>query len=123
MKKILITGANSYVGTNVEKWLGNASLGTYQADTVSVRGEAWKDLSFSEYDVVFHVAGIAHVSANPKMKDLYFAVNRDLTLEVAKKAKEDGVKYEEPMSLDEWVDAADKKLYIGKKSGKNRMVP
>ncbi len=32
-------------------------------------------------------------------------------------------KYEEPMSLDEWVDAADKKLYIGKKSGKNRMVP
>lgn len=31
-------------------------------------------------------------------------------------------KYEEGMSLDEWVDAADKKLYIGKKSGKNRMV-
>jgi len=31
-------------------------------------------------------------------------------------------KYEEGMSLDEWVDTADKKLYIGKKSGKNRMV-
>ena len=66
---------------------GIASLGTYQADTVSVRGEAWKDLSFSEYDVVFHVAGIAHVSANPKMKDLYFAVNRGFNLGSGKKGK------------------------------------
>lgn len=31
-------------------------------------------------------------------------------------------KYEEGMSLNEWVDTADKKLYTGKKSGKNRMV-
>ena len=38
------------------------------------------------------MAGIAHVSTNPKLKDLYYRVNRDLAIETAKKAKEDGVK-------------------------------
>ena len=38
------------------------------------------------------MAGIAHVSTEPKMKDLYYKVNRDLTIEVAKKAKTEGVK-------------------------------
>lgn len=38
------------------------------------------------------MAGIAHVSADPKLKDMYFAVNRDLTIAAAKKAKEDGAK-------------------------------
>ena len=31
-------------------------------------------------------------------------------------------KYEEGLTIDQWVDLADKKLYIGKKSGKNRLV-
>jgi len=38
------------------------------------------------------VAGIAHISSNPKMEDLYYSVNRDLTIETAKKAKLNGVK-------------------------------
>src|SRR5699024_7629467 len=38
------------------------------------------------------VAGIAHNSSNPKLEDKYYQVNRDLTIEVAKKAKEDGAK-------------------------------
>jgi UDP-glucose 4-epimerase len=41
---------------------------------------------------VFHVAGIAHVSSDPNMKNLYYKVNRDLTIETAKKAKSEGVK-------------------------------
>src|SRR5690606_5157582 len=36
--------------------------------------------------------GIAHVSTDPKMEELYYKVNRDLTIEVAKKAKSDEVK-------------------------------
>jgi len=31
-------------------------------------------------------------------------------------------KYEGNLTMEEWVDEADKKLYIGKKSGKNRLV-
>ena len=52
----------------------------------------WKEFDFSRFDVVFYVAGIAHVSTRMSMKDLYFKVNRDLTIETAKKAKESGVK-------------------------------
>jgi UDP-glucose 4-epimerase len=54
--------------------------------------DAWKQTDFSQYDVVYHVAGIAHVNADPKMEPLYYKVNRDLTIEIAKHAKENGVK-------------------------------
>lgn len=91
MKRILITGADSYIGCSVEKWI-KSSEGAYQIDTVDMRGEDWKEKSFSGYDAVFHVAGIAHVSADPKLQDLYFSVNRNLTIATAKKAKADGVK-------------------------------
>ena len=47
----------------------------------------WKDFDFSKFDVVFHVAGIAHVSNKKSMEDLYFKINRDLAIKVAKKSK------------------------------------
>lgn len=91
MKKILITGKNSYVGNSFEKWIKNYP-NNYIVDKISLRDESWKTQDFSIYDVILHVAGIAHVSKDPKMEDLYYKVNRDLTIEVAKKAKTDGVK-------------------------------
>lgn len=91
MKRVLITGANSYVGTNVEKWLAKHP-DRYHVDTISVKGDAWREHDFSVYDVVFHVAGIAHVSSDPKMKALYYSVNRDLAIQTAEKAKSEGVK-------------------------------
>jgi nucleoside-diphosphate-sugar epimerase len=91
MKKILITGKNSYIGTSLENWIMKEP-DKYYIDTVSTRDDAWKMKDFSEFDVVFHVAGIAHVSSDPKMEDLYYKVNRDLTFETAKKAKAEGVK-------------------------------
>lgn len=91
MIHILITGANSYIGTSVEKWVLQKT-NSCCIDTLDMKSEEWKNKSFSQYDVVFHVAGIAHVSSDPKLKDLYFKVNRDLTVETAKKAKSDGVK-------------------------------
>ncbi len=90
MKRILITGMDSYIGTNVEKWLSDP-LYEYQVDTIDMKSASWKEKSFTDYDAVFHVAGIAHVSSDVKMKELYFRVNRDLAVETAKKAKEDGV--------------------------------
>ena len=91
MKKILITGANSYIGTSVEKWLSKYP-DEYLVDTIDMKTEEWKKKDFSPYDVVFHVAGIAHVSSDPNMEDSYYKVNRDLTIETAKKAKSEGVK-------------------------------
>ncbi|MBK5240800.1 MAG: NAD-dependent epimerase/dehydratase family protein [Clostridium sp.] len=91
MKKILITGANSYIGISLMSLLEKYS-DKYSVDELDMKDDSWKASDFSKYDVVFHVAGIAHVSTDPKMEDLYFKVNRDLTIETAKKAKKDGVK-------------------------------
>lgn len=90
MKKILITGVNSYVGNSVGSWLSKYPE-KYTVDYISLRDEAWKNEDFSKYHVILHVAGIAHVSSDPRMKDLYYKVNRDLTIEVAEKAKSEGV--------------------------------
>lgn len=89
MKKILITGADSYIGTSFEKWVGQYS-NLYKVDTIDVKENSWKDKCFSSYDVVYHVAAIVHVKENDIEK--YFSVNRDLAIEVAKKARQEGVK-------------------------------
>ena len=91
MKKILITGANSYVGTSFENYL-KQWVNEYEVDTIDMIDGTWVNKDFSNYDTVFHVAGIAHVSTDPKMEDLYYKVNRDLTIDVATKSKNDGVK-------------------------------
>jgi len=91
MKRILITGANSYIGTSFEKWVAQWPE-EYHVDIVGTRNGEWKELDFSTYDVVFHVAGIAHQDAKADQEELYYRVNRDLTIEVAQKAKDEGVK-------------------------------
>lgn len=63
----------------------------FQSEEISVRGEEWKSRDFSAYDCVFHVAGIAHVDSDPTREPEYMRVNRDLAVEVAAKAKADGV--------------------------------
>lgn len=94
MKKILITGANSYIGTSFEKYIKENFSENYSVDTIDMIDGSWRDKDFSGYDSVFHVAGIAH-SDNGKIsaekEKLYYAVNTDLTVETAKKAKADGV--------------------------------
>lgn len=89
--KILITGKNSYIGMSFEKWL-NQWPDVYQVDTICLINDNWENYDFSQYDVVFHVAGIVHQKEKPGMKNLYYSVNRDLAIEVAKKAKKSGVK-------------------------------
>ena len=91
MKKILITGKNSYIGTNVERYLVERS---YQVDTIDMRGNAWKEYDFSPYDAVFHVAGIAHADVEKvsnEEKERYYDINCRLAVETAKRAKEQGV--------------------------------
>lgn len=91
MKNILITGKNSYIGTSLEDWLKKEPT-KYNVNSIDLKNDSWKDKNFSEYDVVFHVAGIAHTKESNKNYNLYFKVNRDLAYETAKKAKEDGVR-------------------------------
>ena len=91
MKKILITGANSYIGISFDEYMKNYSK-EYLIDTLDMLDSTWKNKDFSGYDVIYHVAGIAHQKETDENKYLYYEVNRDLSIEVAEKAKKDGVK-------------------------------
>ncbi|WIF88105.2 NAD-dependent epimerase/dehydratase family protein [Acholeplasma laidlawii] len=91
MKSILITGKNSYVGSNVENWLQQYP-DKYKVDTLDMLDQNWKDFDFSKYDVVFHVAGIAHSTPKKSQESLYYKVNTDLVIETATIAKQAGVK-------------------------------
>lgn len=93
MKKILITGANSYIGTSFERYMSQWP-DAYQVDTVDMVDGSWREKSFAGYDSVFHVAGIAHINTkklDQQARDKYWKVNALLPIEVAKKAKAEGV--------------------------------
>ena len=95
MKKILITGAGSYIGTSFENYINTNFPDKYTVDTVDMIGDGWKEKDFSPYDAVFHVAGIAHSDngkISPEKEKLYYAVNTELTSATAEKAKSDGVR-------------------------------
>ena len=87
-KNILIIGENSYIGSRFAKYVGNQ----FNITTVGARNGKWKEIDFSDFDSILHCAGIAHVSQKKHMKALYYSVNCDLAVNVAKKAKNQGVK-------------------------------
>lgn len=91
MKKILITGKDSYIGTQFESYLKKFGE-SYKIDTVDMIGDGWKNVNFGGYDAVFHVAGIAHRKETKSNRYLYYDVNCNLAVEVANKALNEGVK-------------------------------
>lgn len=94
MKRVLITGVDSYIGDAVAQYLTQWQE-KYQVDKVDVRTSEWKKTEFSRYDCVFHVAGLAHSDTRKlprQRRALYYKVNTELTREVAQQAKEQGVK-------------------------------
>ncbi len=88
--RVLVAGDGSYIGTSFADWLGQWP-DRYHVDTVDMVGDGWRTYAFSGYDAVFHVAGIAHVTADPAQADLYRRVNTELVLAVAAKARAEGV--------------------------------
>lgn len=95
MKKVLITGLNSYIGNSFEKYIENMLDPAIQTKKVSLKDEDWQEKSWAEYDAVLHVAGLAHVDvsrADEKTRQRYYHINRDLAGKAAEKAKKDGVR-------------------------------
>ena len=86
MKRILITGTNSFVGKNFLKY------STFQdIDETSLIENKPCEIDFSKYDIVIHLVAIVHQKKTiPESQ--YFVINRDLCLKVAELAKNAGVK-------------------------------
>ena len=88
MKRVLIVGANSYIG----KSFAGYAKDQFDITTVDTMNGEWKTVSFAGYDSIFHVAGIAHVKTTKANEQLYYDINCNLALDVATKAKAEGVK-------------------------------
>lgn len=89
MRNILITGAGSYIGTCVERWLAGYP-DQYSVASLNMTEDKWRDFDFRGFDVIYHVAGIAHRKDAPD--SLYEIVNHHLAVEVAEKADKAGVR-------------------------------
>ena len=93
MKKVLITGAKSYIGDSVKEYLLNNNMDEYDVEIKDTFGWVPKASDFNGFDVVFNVAGIAHIKETKQNRHLYFDINRDLVINIAKAAKEGGVNH------------------------------
>lgn len=94
-KKVLITGAGSYIGQSFIQYAKKHYPDNFEIEELDMTDAAWRDKDFSEYDVVYHVAGIAHADVgkvSEEIKSKYYEVNTGLAVEAAEKAKREGVK-------------------------------
>ncbi|MDD6038625.1 MAG: NAD-dependent epimerase/dehydratase family protein [bacterium] len=94
-RTVLITGAGSYIGESFLHYAKENYPENYEITTLDLLDSSWRAYDFSAYDTVFHVAGIAHAdvgNVSDETKEKYYQVNTDLAVEVAKKAKTDGVR-------------------------------
>lgn len=88
--KILITGVHGFVGSNLVKALSKEHI-IYGLDIVSPLKEGirftfgWDNLNdgqIPDVDAIIHLAGKAHDTKNQAAADVYFKVNRDLTIKM-----------------------------------------
>lgn len=91
MKKILITGANSYTGNAITQYLSSWPQ-EYHVSSISLRNDSWKSENFGAFDSVIHTAGLAHDSTKSSDKEAYFRVNSQLAFDTAQKAMNDGAR-------------------------------
>ncbi len=95
MKRVLITGANSYIGVSFENYVKEHYSSELTVDTVDMIDGSWRNKEFSGYDIVYHVAGLAHADVgkvSEEVKKKYYIINTDLAIETCQKAKNEGVK-------------------------------
>lgn len=88
--KILITGVHGFVGSNLVAYLAKDNE-IYGLDIIApekegvVKTYSWDDLDadiIGEVDSIIHLAGKAHDTKNQAAADVYFKVNRDLTVKM-----------------------------------------
>lgn len=78
-KKIIITGASGFVGTNLTKFLEEKK---HSVQPLSLRAPQWKENINQSANAIIHLAGKAHDTSNTSDAKEYFEVNTELTKEL-----------------------------------------
>ncbi len=90
MKKVMLVGIGGYIGGKFTEYM-NQNYPDWKIDAVDSMNRKWAEADFSGYDAVYNVSGLAHANARQGSEDLYYAVNGQLPIDVAAKAKAEGV--------------------------------
>jgi len=90
MKKVMLVGIGGYIGGKFTEYI-NKNYPDWQVDAVDSMNDKWKDADFHGYDAVYNVSGLAHANARQGSENQYYAVNGQLPIDVATKAKSEGV--------------------------------
>ena len=86
----MLVGVGGYIGGKFKEYMNN-NYPDWQIDEVDSMNGIWKGADFHGYDAVYNVSGLAHANARQGSEELYYAVNGQLPIDVAKKAKGEGV--------------------------------
>lgn len=89
MKRILVLGKSGYISTCFQTYM--KKYPNYEVEAITVRGEKWKSLCFKEYDAIVNTVGLAHNNARKGSNEQFTYLNVHLPVELANKAKADGV--------------------------------
>ena len=90
MKKVMLIGIGGYIGGKFTEYI-NKHYPDWQVDSVDSMNNTWADADFHGYDAVYNVSGLAHANARQGSDEQYYAVNGQLPIDVATKAKAEGV--------------------------------
>lgn len=86
----MLVGVGGYIGGKFTEYI-NKNYPDWQIDAVDSRDKKWKDADFHGYDAVYNVSGLAHANARQGSEEQYYQVNGQLPIDVAIKAKAEGV--------------------------------
>lgn len=78
MNKVIITGASGFVGQNLTGYLRNTNN---EVVSLSLRDPDWAKQHL-DGTAIIHLAGKAHDTSNTSDSEVYFTINRDLTIDL-----------------------------------------
>ncbi|MBQ8240268.1 MAG: NAD-dependent epimerase/dehydratase family protein [Bacteroides sp.] len=90
MKKVMLVGVGGYIGGKFTEYI-HKNYPDWQVDAVDSMNRKWAEADFTGYDAVYNVSGLAHANARQGTEEQYYAVNGQLPIDVAMKAKAEGV--------------------------------
>lgn len=90
MKKVLVVGKGGFVSNSFVNYMEQFNT-KYQVTVISSMNHEWEQYDFSRFDAVYNASGLAHANAKDGSDELYYEVNGRLPVEIAAKAKDEGV--------------------------------